>query len=212
MTVKTISLKIMVNSLLFFIFSFTITSVYSIGDSAKDKIRYLQEEEIPESHSYSKFINCSGEKLINCSIHNMECGANRENCTCRQGYYFDEDRKKFPDKKFCEIKEKKQIVAFLLELFVGFGAGHFYRHHYLMASLKLVAFCIGIISIYLFPLIAKGVSERCDNDFMVILVSIFFYLYALGLAFWYIWDVIYFGKNKYPDYSNGDECIKMKPW
>ena len=71
--------------------------------------------------------------------------------------------------------KKKQLTAFLLELFVGFGAGHFYRHHYLMASLKLVAFVFGIYVICLFPLTAKCVTDCCDSDCLVVLVSILFY-------------------------------------
>ena len=81
-----------------------------------------------------------------------------------------------------------------------------------MASLKLVAFFIGIYLICLFPLTAKCVTDCCDNDCCVIIVSIFFYLYALGLAFWYIWDLVYFGKNKYKDCSHGDAEIDFKPW
>lgn len=76
--------------------------------------------------------------------------------------------------KKCEIKQKKQLTAFLLELFVGFGAGHFYRQHYLMASLKLVAFIFGIYVICLFPLTAKCVTDCCDSDCLVVLVSIIF--------------------------------------
>ncbi len=82
-----------------------------------------------------------------------------------------------------------------------------------MASLKLVAFVFGIYVICLFPLTAKCVTDCCDSDCLVVLVSILFYLYALGLAFWYIWDLVYFGKNKYKDCSNGnDKCIDLIHW
>ena len=80
-----------------------------------------------------------------------------------------------------------------------------------MASLKLVAFIFGIYVICLFPLTAKCVTDCCDSDCLVVLVSIIFYLYALGLAFWYIWDLVYFGKNKYSDCSNSEE-VQFLPW
>ena len=97
------------------------------------------------------------------------------------------------------IEQCKKLTAFLLELFVGFGAGHFYRGNYLMASLKLVAFLFGIYIICLFPLTAKWISDCCDCDCLVVIVSILFYFAACGLATWFIFDLVYFGKNKYKD-------------
>ena len=148
------------------------------------------------------------KKKIDCATENMKCNLDFTNCTCKDGYIT------YKDSKYCELhQKKKQLTAFLLELFVGFGAGHFYRHHYLMASLKLVAFVFGIYVICLFPLTAKCVTDCCDSDCLVVLVSILFYLYALGLAVWYIWDLVYFGKNKYKDCSNGnDKCIDLIHW
>ena len=109
----------------------------------------------------------------------------------------------------CDYHQKKQSTAFLLELFVGFGAGHFYRGNYLNASLKLVAFIFGIYIICLFPLTAKCVSDCCDCDCLVIIVSIFYYLCACGLAFWFIYDLVNFGKNKYND-KNGYPLYSWK--
>ena len=120
-------------------------------------------------------------------------------CVCITGYVTGSDYNKNLKDIYCDYKQKKQLNAFLLELFVGFGAGHFYRGNYLMASLKLVAFLFGIYIICLFPLTAKWISDCCDCDCLVVLVSIFFYLAACGLAFWFIFDLVYFGKNKYKD-------------
>jgi uncharacterized membrane protein (Fun14 family) len=121
-------------------------------------------------------------------------------CTCVTGYVNGfEYNKNLDDKNYCDYKQKKQLTAFLLELFVGFGAGHFYRGNYLMASLKLVAFLIGIYIICLFPLTAKWISDCCDCDCLVVIVSILFYFAACGLATWFIFDLVYFGKNKYKD-------------
>ena len=121
-------------------------------------------------------------------------------CICITGYVNGyEYNKNLDNSSYCDYKQKKQLTAFLLELFVGFGAGHFYRGNYLMASLKLVAFLIGIYIICLFPLTAKWISDCCDCDCLVVVVSIFFYLAACGLATWFIFDLVYFGKNKYKD-------------
>ena len=144
-----------------------------------------------------------------CNFAHMNCGENNYTCKCKEGYasptVFDVNM------TYCSLEQKNQLTAFLLELFVGFGAGHFYRKAYLFASLKLAAFVFGIYVICLFPLTAKCVTDCCDSDILVVLVSIIFYLYALGLAFWYIWDLVYFGKNKYEDYTY-DPHIPLKHW
>ena len=203
------------NLLILALFSFFIiigfSSVYSTEQKISNSFRYLEDEDLGSTDVLGEenktiYYDCSDEKKIDCATENMKCNLDFTNCTCKDGYIT------YKDSKYCELhQKKKQLTAFLLELFVGFGAGHFYRHHYLMASLKLVAFFIGIYLICLFPLTAKCVTDCCDSDCLVIVISIFFYLYALGLAFWYIWDLVYFGKNKYPDCSHDKGYINLKP-
>lgn len=119
-------------------------------------------------------------------------------CNCTNEYA--NDANKGTDKPYkCTYERKKQLTAFLLELFVGFGAGHFYRANYLEASLKLVAFLLGIYIICLFPITAKCAADCCDCDCLVVLVSLFWFLISVGLAFWFIFDLVLFGKNKYKD-------------
>jgi TM2 domain-containing membrane protein YozV len=133
-----------------------------------------------------------------------------EHCMCKPGYVTEDlyNDKYTDESPRCNYKQKKQLTSFLLELFVGFGAGHFYRGKYLMASLKLVAFLFGIYIICLFPITAKCISDCCDSDCLVVLVSIFFYLAACGLATWFIFDLVYFGKNKYKDKHD----VPLKHW
>ena len=206
--------KIFLFSLIYIILTVIISSVNSSEDISQKDIRYLDDEiddTLQNATTTIDKVDCKSN--IRCEMSHMVCQNKNEsgNCTCIDDYFpnFNNDTM---EAKYCEIKQKKQLTAFLLELFVGFGAGHFYRHDYLMASLKLVAFFIGIYLICLFPLTAKCLSDYCDNDCCVIIASIIFYLYALGLAFWYIWDLVYFGKNKYKDCRFSDACIKMKKW
>ena len=87
-----------------------------------------------------------------------------------------------------------------------------------MASLKLVAFILGIVFILTFPITAKKVADAdcdCDCEWLAIVLSIFYYLYLCGLAVWYIFDLVYFGKNKYLDYTHQKEIgvgITFEPW
>ena len=156
------------------------------------------------------------EQAIKCNNETMTCldEERKHHCSCNKGYItYVNDTKNV---KYCNFKQKKQSIAFILELCVGFGAGHFYRNHFVMASLKLVAFILGIVFIFTFPITAKKVaSDDCDCEWLAILLSIIYYLYLCGLAFWYIWDLVYFGKNKYLDYTYKTEIgegISFEPW
>jgi uncharacterized membrane protein (Fun14 family) len=204
------SKKLLIFTILSFFLSIEISSAISKEKANSNSFRYLEDEDIEkrlleeEADKNETYINCTQET---CELDHMNCKENNpEYCICKEEYA---SIKSNPLK--CSIQRKKQLTAFLLELFVGFGAGHFYRHHYLMASLKLVAFVFGIYVICLFPLTAKCVTDCCDSDCLVVMVSIIFYLYAAGLATWYIFDLVYFGKNKWKDCSH-DEEILFKPW
>ena len=154
------------------------------------------------------------EQAKKCNNETMKCldEVRKHHCSCIKGYItFVNDTKNV---KYCNFKQKKQLIAFLLEFCVGFGAGHFYRHHFLMASLKLVAFISGIVFIFTFPITAKKVAD-CDCEAIAIILSILYYLYLCGLAFWYIWDLVHFGKNKYLDYTYKSQIgqgIAFEPW
>ena len=200
------SKKLLIFTFLIFFLSIEISSADSNEKSNSNSFRYLEDEDIQkryleeEEERDAVITNCTKDT---CEFDNMNCTEdNAEYCKCKDEYASIKS-----ESKKCTIKRKKQLTAFLLELFVGFGAGHFYRHHYLMASLKLVAFIFGIYVICLFPLTAKCVTDCCDSDCLVVMVSILFYLYAAGLATWYILDLVYFGKNKWKDCSHDEEIF-----
>jgi hypothetical protein len=202
----------------FFLSLSTSKDVVNVGDKQianeifKDELplRMLEEEEIVcdftkgEDKDEAPF-DCS-EPNVNCThLDRLNCtdDSTRTNCICKPEYASIDG---CPVK--CEYERKKQLTAFLLELFVGFGAGHFYRASYLIASLKLVAFIFGIYIICLFPLTAKCISECCDCDCLVVLVSLLFFACSVGLAFWFVFDLVRFGKNLLTDKYG----IKLKQW
>jgi len=168
-------------------------------NTAKSNIRFLNSvnDESPK-RVLTNFICNNPEK--DCSGNGF-CNTQGNDCFCNSGY----TTLIIPEKTIsakCDYEMKQQLKAFLLELFVGFGAGHFYSLRYLHASLKLVAFLFGIYLICLFPLTAKCINDKFDSDFFVFFVSCYYYLCAIGLAFWFIWDLVYFGLNKYNDGNN----------
>lgn len=156
-------------------------------------LRVLSDEPAPIPDPNTTSFDCY---IYHCDSSRVECErGDKTQCHCKNEY--GNDKNNSTDK--CTYERKKQLTAFLLELFVGFGAGHFYRANYLEASLKLVAFLLGIYIICLFPLTAKCIADCCDCDCLVVLVSLFWFLISLGLAFWFIFDLVWFGKNKYKD-------------
>ena len=152
------------------------------------------------------------EQAIRCDLDHMECTDLKylHHCSCKDGYIT------YPNTtiKYCNLEQKKQVIAFFLEFCMGFGAGHFYRGAYTMGALKLVAFIFGIVFICSFPITAKYISD-CDCECIAIILSILYYLYLCALAVWYIWDLVYFGNNYYKDFAYLDELgieINLKPW
>ena len=152
------------------------------------------------------------EQAIRCDLNHMECTDEkyRHHCSCKDGYIT------YPNTtiKYCNLEQKKQVIAFFLEFCMGFGAGHFYRGAYKMGVLKLLAFIFGIVFICSFPITAKYISE-CECECIAIILSIIYYLYLCALAVWYIWDLVYFGNNYYKDYAYLEELgveINLKPW
>ena len=154
------------------------------------------------------------EQAIKCNnLTNMECEDMKylHHCKCVEGYM---TYRKGDNYTYCNYLQKKQLYAFILEFCAGFGAGHFYRHAFTTASLKLVAFVFGIVFICTFPITAKTCSE-CECDCCPVILSIFYYLYLCGLAVWYIIDIVNFGNNNYKDLEFEDEYeegVSLKPW
>ena len=165
-------------------------------NSTNLNLRVLSDEPVPTPDPSNKTFPCSKEPGPDyCDPNHVNCDTSLTKCLCNNEY--GNDLSNSTGK--CTYERKKQLTAFLLELFVGFGAGHFYRANYLEASLKLVAFLLGIYIICLFPLTAKCIADCCDCDCLVVFVSLFWFLISLGLAFWFIFDLVWFGKNKYKD-------------
>ena len=197
----------------FYIISIIITLILIIKtNSSKNKLsqKFYSSDTLIEDKTEG--INCNStedkETSNRCFLKNMDCDENLHNCKCKEGYVnYKQANQIF---LYCYFEQKKQLTAFLLELFLGFGAGHFYRKAYLMACLKIAALAAAVCVMLSFSSIAKTLSNS-HSDCAVFIVSIIYYAYSLGIGFWYVFDLIYFAKNKYQDYSN-IHPIDLKHW
>lgn len=110
---------------------------------------------------------------------------------------------------FCNYEQMYQIKAFLFELFLGFGIGHFYAGRNVHGAFKLIAFVLGIFFICLYLIMMKWINiSRQNKECWILFTTCLFFWSAIGLAFWMVYDAINFGMNRYLD-GNG---IKLVPW
>ncbi len=145
------------------------------------------------------------QSVVKCQT-DAECGngiciKDKGECQCNKGY-ITHNTETSTKREVCNYEQKSQLKAFLLELCVGFGAGNFYIERTVYAILKLIAFIFGLYLICLFPLTAKFLNDKFENECLVLIVSCMYYSCSAGLAFWYIYDLVNLGMNKYNDGNN----------
>mmetsp|Transcript_45740 Transcript_45740/g.76073 ORF Transcript_45740/g.76073 Transcript_45740/m.76073 type:complete len:171 (+) Transcript_45740:3-515(+) len=109
-----------------------------------------------------------------------------------------------PDAVYCNYKQKKQVMAFVLCSSLSFfAAGRFYAGLYLSAVLKLlfnVLFgCCGVC-------VVAALAGYCGDNMSV--VYAYTCIVHLGILAWFITDMVLFGINALPD-ENG---VSLEPW
>ena len=145
-------------------------------------------------------IDCINNK---CKLENTQCKIinGKQICNCYKCYTY--LRK---ENIYCGYSQKRQLTAFLLEIFPGFGAGYFYIGEKKLGIIKCIIFIFAMFSVCIFPIIAKFTITIFDNDSCATFISIFFYILVIVVVFWYIYDLVGFGKNNIYDSLNYPLC------
>lgn len=127
-------------------------------------------------------------------------------CICDRGYTDDPDNS---DIKCC-YKKKSQFTAFLLEVLLGFGIGHFYIKNYTIAIIKLIFQIISCCSCCLigFCFCYKSNKHNEEPSNKQIALNINFIAWILLYIIWQFIDLILFGINFYND-GNG---VSLESW
>jgi hypothetical protein len=99
----------------------------------------------------------------------------------------------------CSYKLYSQKTAFLLELFLSFGAGHFYIKNYQIAIPKLLFWLVGY---YLFIILRMVTKKTEENNTTALLVALIGCIFCFGMLTWQVVDCFLFGFNLYND-GNG---------
>ncbi len=154
--------------------------------------------ETPKLRNLAIEYDCRDESK--CERKNANCNDDFSVCTCYKGYT------NVTNGKMCGYEQKRQLTAFLLEIFPGFGAGYFYIGEKKLGIIKCIIFIFAMFSVCLFPIIAKFTITIFDNDSCATFISIFFYILVIVVVFWYIYDLVGFGKNNIYDSLNYPLC------
>ena len=141
-----------------------------------------------------------------CSKDNGKCTKYSDNdalyfCDCNPGYIT------YPyDSEFqCNYQQKSQLKAFLLELFLCYGSGHFYIHNYKLAVPKLVVFAFFYCLFIALRIITKAKEE---NKLANLIICISAGVTFVGMLVWQIIDLVNFGRNNYNDGND----VPLKGW
>jgi hypothetical protein len=161
-------------------------------------IQYINSKNNKDDDDYSI---CGTD--IKCSNKGGTCNEYNNNfyCTCSEKYAT------YPDDNeiLCNYERKRQLKAFLLELFLTYGAGHFYVKNYKYAIPKLIVF-IFLYCLFIFLRIVTKAKEENKTANLIICINAI--ICFIGMITWQLIDVFKFGYNKYKD-GNGIELYPM---
>ena len=100
-----------------------------------------------EKNACSIFGNCNF-KIFDYFKENSTEEDKQPHCECNMGYSsYDIENMNSENNILCCYQQKGQLSAFLLEMFIGFGAGHFYIGNVIFGSIKL---CVQVFLCALF--------------------------------------------------------------
>jgi hypothetical protein len=138
-----------------------------------------------------------------CVIDQGKCILNGTDYFCLCSEYFDS----YPQNGTlqCNYRKKKQYIAFFLETFLTYGAGHFYCENYQVAVPKLVYF---VFCYCLFIYLRMLMKSKEDNNTAALIIALLACLFLTIMLAWQLADIILYALNSYPDGYN----ISLYPW
>ena len=134
----------------------------------------------------------------NCPSTRGMCSNNQ--CICNEKYITINNKDFRGNGIFCNYELKSRLIAFLLEFFFPFGAGHFYSGKIYLATIKLSLFVILICSCCCVLCCFPGKDLNVCSISMCIIVV----LCIISLVVMEIFDLVSYGLGIYND-GNGIE-------
>ena len=137
---------------------------------------------------------------VNCPPLRGLC--NNGECVCESGFATVNNKQIKNNGIFCNYILKSRYIAFILEFFFPFGAGHFYSGKTILAGIKLGLLVLLIVSFL--TLLCCISKNRNDTNAGSIILSIIIFLSLLSLIIMQIFDLIAYAFGLYSD-GNGVE-------
>jgi len=150
-----------------------------------------------EQYYITKNIQCNTK---NCRPPNAVC-SDASTCRCLPGYANFVKKDQANPGYYCNYEQKKQLVAFLLEMFLGLGVGHFYTGRVLFGVFKLLVL-IGPLILGVLMCCSTLVKSSDTSSCVGLFVMIGSCLCICTALVWQLVDLIMFGINSYKD-GNG---------
>jgi len=111
----------------------------------------------------------------------------------------------------CCYEQKSQMIAFFLEIFIGFGLGHIYSLNYNLGMTKLIIYSVNCLLFFLTLIYRLVKDEKIGYEKSILLrfsnivsMLICFCVYTI----WQCIDILLIGTNYYAD-GNG---APLKMW
>jgi hypothetical protein len=129
------------------------------------------------------------------------CFGNGTTCICNSTH------ETYPEDSvvMCNYTRKSQLIAFLLECFITFGAGHIYVMNLTQGIIKFLFWALGYSLFISLRVLSK---KREENDATTLIISLGGCICCVGMVIWQLIDVIMFGLNSYQDGYG----IDLNPW
>ena len=159
-----------------------------------------------ESYNISEIVyfKCN-DSVTDCSNHGT-CNNDRDDCDCFASFttHF-EDGVYFSQTPRCNYEQKNQIYAFILCLFVSFGATHFYLGNYTVGYTQLMLFLfiliLNILTIYKLSikhLRQTTASQLKQSLSLGVIITFITFIFLM----WYIFDIFMIVFAIYKDANN----------
>jgi hypothetical protein len=121
---------------------------------------------------------------------------NGKQCKCAHGFaHFHEEG----DDRLCTYQQKKQLIAFFLEMCFASGMGHFYAGRFLYGLIKMIFILLVPVLLGVWIFYYKG-----SNALLLIVMTTL----CFALITWHLVDLIILGMNKYKD----GEGVPLLQW
>jgi hypothetical protein len=125
-----------------------------------------------------------------------------DECYCKEEFTTFPSQGKY---QLCNYEKKRALYSALIELFLSFGAGHFYSGRRINGSFKLIS----LVLLCCFSCCALGVSIKLSQDRDIgennPTVKFFFFIYACIYNIFLLWQVLDFFLFIFKVYNDGND-------